>query len=62
MHIKVCLEEWKEKWMIKKICVFFYLVEKKSEIMENVICLNLLSCLYYITTNLKKKKKLQRSK
>ncbi len=51
MHIKVCLEEWKEKWMIKKICVFFYLVEKKSEIMENVICLNLRSCLYYITTN-----------
>ena len=27
---------------------FFFLVEKKNRIIENIVCINLLSCLYYI--------------
>ena len=39
---------WLGGWKSESMEKLFYLVEKKNGMIENVICLNLFSCLYYI--------------
>jgi hypothetical protein len=47
MKLSICLDGGKKNRRIEKICVFHHvcLVEKKNEIMKNVVYLNLLLCL-----------------
>ena len=47
---------WLGGWKSKRMKKLFYLVEKKNEMIENLICLNLFSFLYYIKKYFKRKK------